>query len=780
MREDDYLHDRGEAVNQIPRPRTGDPAITPALIAEHGLTTEEYEQLERMLGRAPTFTELGIVSALWSEHCSYKHSRPLLRRLPTKAPYVLQGPGENAGVIAIGDGLAVAFKIESHNHPSAVEPYQGAATGVGGILRDVFTMGARPIALLNSLRFGSLDSARVRYLFAGVVKGIGDYGNCVGVPTVGGEVVFDDAYEGNPLVNAMCVGLLREDELIRAVAQGVGNPIIAVGARTGRDGIHGASFASADLSAESEERRPQVQVGDPFTEKLLLEASLELIRSGAIVAIQDMGAAGLTSSSAEMAARGDVGVTIDVTKVPVRERGMTPYEILLSESQERMLVVAKKGREREVSAILEKWDLTAAVIGEVIAEPVYRVTEGDRVVAEFPGTRLVTDCPTYVPDAHEDHAIAVLRARDVGSIPPRPEESDPRWTLEQLLTSPTIASKMWVYRQYDHTVRTNTVVGPGGDAAVVRIRHTRRALALKTDCNGRYCYLDPRAGARIAVAEAARNVACTGARPLAITNNLNFGNPRRPEVYYQLREAVAGMAEACEKLGTPVTGGNVSLYNENPRGAVYPTPVVGMVGLIDDIDRITRAHFTCEGDSIILLGGATAELGGSEYLARVHNLVAGSPPHCDLEAERDLIEAILAAIGAGVVRSAHDCSDGGLAIALAECCIMDRNRPLGARIDLSSFDDLPTRAVLFGEAQGRIVVSTPDPAALREIALRHGVASTLLGIVGSADDPLEIVAGGQRLAASLPWLDQLYYETIPTIMTQSAAAVVGAATESPV
>ena len=763
-----------------PLPRPGDPTITPALIAEHGLTTEEYQRIERMLGRAPTFTELGIVSALWSEHCSYKHSRPLLRRLPTKAPYVLQGPGENAGVIAIGDGLAVAFKIESHNHPSAVEPYQGAATGVGGILRDVFTMGARPIALLNSLRFGSLDSPRVRYLFAGVVKGIGDYGNCVGVPTVAGEVAFDPSYEGNPLVNAMCVGLMHEQDLIRAVAQGVGNPIIAVGARTGRDGIHGASFASADLSEESEARRPQVQVGDPFTEKLLLEASLELIHSGAIVAIQDMGAAGLTSSSAEMAARGDVGVTIDVTKVPVRESGMTPYEILLSESQERMLVVAKRGRERDVAQILTKWDLTASVIGEVIAEPVYRVTEGERVVAEFPGTQLVTDCPTYTPDAREDAAITALRARDVSSIPERPEEADPRWTLEQLLTSPSIASKMWVYRQYDHTVRTNTVVGPGGDAAVVRVRDSRRALALKTDCNGRYCYLDPRVGTRIAVAEAARNVACTGGRPLAITNNLNFGNPRRPEVYYQLREATAGMAEACEALGTPVTGGNVSLYNENPAGAVFPTPVIGMVGLIDDIDRITRAHFSAERDTIVLLGDLSDEIGGSEYLARVHGTVAGAPPVCDLAKERNLIEAVLAAIGAGVVRSAHDCSDGGLAVALAECCIIDRNRPLGARVNLSSFSHLPARAILFAETQGRVIVSTPDPSALREIALKHGVTSTILGEVASADDPLEIVVGDTRLSASLPWLDRLYYETIPDIMTKSTAALVSAASESPV
>jgi phosphoribosylformylglycinamidine synthase subunit PurL len=763
-----------------PQPRPGDPTITPALIAEHGLTTEEYQRIEQMLGRAPTFTELGIVSALWSEHCSYKHSRPLLRRLPTKAPYVLQGPGENAGVISIGDGLAVAFKIESHNHPSAVEPYQGAATGVGGILRDVFTMGARPIALLNSLRFGSLDSPRVRFLFAGVVKGIGDYGNCVGVPTVAGEVAFDPSYEGNPLVNAMCVGLMHEEDLIRAVAQGVGNPIIAVGARTGRDGIHGASFASADLSEESEARRPQVQVGDPFTEKLLLEASLELIHSGAIVAIQDMGAAGLTSSSAEMAARGDVGVTIDVTKVPVRESGMTPYEILLSESQERMLVVARRGRERDVAQILTKWDLNASVIGEVIAEPVYRVTEGDRVVAEFPGTQLVTDCPTYTPDAREDSTITALRGRDVSSIPERPQEADPRWTLERLLTSPSIASKMWVYRQYDHTVRTNTVVGPGGDAAVIRVRNSRRALALKTDCNGRYCYLDPRMGTRIAVAEAARNVACTGGRPLAITNNLNFGNPRRPEVYYQLREATAGMAEACEALGTPVTGGNVSLYNENPGGAVFPTPVIGMVGLIDDLDRITRAHFSTERDTIVLLGNMTAEIGGSEYLARVHGVVAGAPPVCDLARERNLIEAVLAAIGAGVVRSAHDCSDGGLAVALAECCIIDRGRPLGARIDLSDFDQLPMRAILFGEAQGRVIISTPDPAALREIALRHGVTSTVIGEVASADDPLEIVLRKQRITASLPWLDRLYYETIPDIMTKSTAALVSAAAESPV
>jgi phosphoribosylformylglycinamidine synthase len=723
-----------------------------------------------MLGRTPTFTELGIVSALWSEHCSYKHSRPLLRTLPTKAPYVLQGPGENAGVIAIGDGMAVAFKIESHNHPSAVEPYQGAATGVGGILRDVFTMGARPIALLNSLRFGSLDSARVRYLFAGCVKGIGDYGNCVGIPTVAGEVVFDPAYEGNPLVNAMCVGILKEEELMLAVAQGVGNPIIAVGARTGRDGIHGASFASEDLSEASDAKRPRVQVGDPFTEKLLLEASLELIKSGHIVAIQDMGAAGLTSSSAEMAARGDVGVTIDTLLVPAREQGMTPYELLLSESQERMLVVAKKGHEDDVRAILEKWDLTAAVIGEVIAEPVYRVTEGDRVVAEFPGIRLVTDCPTYEPEARESDDIRRRRERDVHAITELPAEADPLWTLERLLTSPTIASKRWVFQQYDHTVRTGTVVGPGGDAAVVRIRGTDRAIALKTDCNGRYTYLDPREGARIAVAEAARNVACAGGRPMAITNNLNFGNPKRPEVYFQLREAVAGMKEACEVLGTPVTGGNVSLYNENPTGAVYPTPVIGMVGLVESLTHITRSVFTTPGDEIVLLGDNTDELGGSEYLARVHGEVAGRPPRCDLAAEKATIDALLEAIRSGTVRSAHDCADGGLAVALAECVMMDRAHPTSAKVDLSAWSGLPLRALLFGEAQGRVIVSTPDARAVHAAAARHGVRATTIGEVTAASNPLSIVVGGRRIVSAIAPLIEAYHEAIPRIMSRAASA----------
>jgi phosphoribosylformylglycinamidine synthase len=755
-------------------PRPGDPVITPALVAEHGLTQDEFAILTRMLGRDPTFTELGIISALWSEHCSYKHSRPLLRTLPTEGPHVLQGPGENAGVISIGDGLAIAFKIESHNHPSAVEPYQGAATGVGGILRDVFTMGARPIAVLDSLRFGSLDQPRVRYLFAGVVKGVGDYGNCVGVPNVGGEVVFDAAYEHNCLVNAMCVGFLREDELIRAKASGVGNPIIAVGARTGRDGIHGASFASEDLSEESDAKRPRVQVGDPFTEKLLLEASLELIASGHIVAIQDMGAAGLTSSSAEMAARGDVGVTIDVTRVPVREENMTPYEILLSESQERMLVVAHKGREGEVRAILEKWDLTAAVIGEVIAEPVYRVTEGERVVAEFPGSRLVTDCPMYTPEARESDAIRERRSRDVSSIAERPEESDPAWTLETLLKSPSIASKRWVYRQYDSTVRTNSVVGPGGDAAVLRLRGTRKGIAVKTDGNGRYVFLDPRVGGRIAVAEAARNVACTGARPMAITNCLNFGNPKKPETYFQLREAIAGIGDACRALSTPVTGGNVSLYNESPAGAVYPTPVIGMVGVIDDVTMAVGAHFRDAGDSVVLLGEPTGEIGGSEYLIAIHGEVAGSPPACDLERERALVDALVESISSGVVKSAHDVSDGGLAVALAECAIGDEEDRFGIDVDLSAWKHLPLRGVLFGEAQGQAVLSTQHADRVVDVARKYGVPARIIGTVRPARDGIFVRTGTRDLQADTEACAHAFHDAIPARMSAPAGAGVTA------
>ncbi|MGD2071823.1 MAG: phosphoribosylformylglycinamidine synthase subunit PurL, partial [Gemmatimonadota bacterium] len=541
-------------------PRDGDPEITPELVAEHGLSPEEWDRIRRIMGRTPTFTELGVFSAMWSEHCGYKNSKRLLRLLPTEAPWVIQGPGENAGVIDIGDGYAVAFKIESHNHPSAVEPYQGAATGVGGILRDIFTMGARPIAVLDSLHFGDLDSGRVRYLFGGVVRGIGDYGNCVGIPNIGGEVHFDRGYEGNPIVNAMCLGLMKKENLIRAEAEGVGNTLMAVGARTGRDGIHGATFASEELSEDSEASRPQVQVGDPFTEKLLLEASLELIGSGHITGIQDMGAAGLTSSATEMAGRSGNGVEIDIDRVPVREPGMTPYEILLSESQERMLVVAKKGHEQGVRAILEKWELEAQEIGVVTDDGLFRVREYGRTVVEIPGLPLTEGCPTYERPGVEPEEMRELRQRDFSELQDlRGDQSD---TLMTLLGSPNLASKRWVYEQYDTTVRTGTAVRPGGDAGAVRIRGTTKAVAATTDCNGRYVFLHPRRGAMIAVAEAARNLACVGALPTAVTNNLNFGSPLKPAIYHQFREAVQGMAEACRLFETPVTGGNVSFYNE--------------------------------------------------------------------------------------------------------------------------------------------------------------------------------------------------------------------------
>lgn len=755
-------------------PRPGDPEITPALVDEHGLSTDEYRLVLDVLGREPTFTELGVFSAMWSEHCGYKNSRPLLRTLPTEAPWVLQGPGENAGVIDVGDGLAIAFKIESHNHPSAVEPYQGAATGVGGILRDVFTMGARPIAVLNSLRFGEIDGPeadRVRYLVAGVVRGIGDYGNCVGIPTVGGEVYFDAAYEGNPLVNAMAIGLLRAEDLIRGVAEGVGNPIMTVGAKTGRDGIHGATFASAELSEESEARRPQVQVGDPFTEKLLLEASLELIRSGHIVGIQDMGAAGLVSSSTEMAARSGTGVHIEITRVPVREPGMTPYEILLSETQERMLVVALAGREEEVRAILGRWDLDAETIGHVTDTGRYVIVENGTPVVDIPGEPLVNGCPTYTREGRESPEITALRQWDPVGLTPRAEEADPAWTLRALLDSPTIASKRWVYQQYDSTVRTNTVVGPGSDAAVLRLRGTRRAIAATVDCNGRYVFLNPRRGAMIAVAEAARNLACTGALPRAVTNNLNFGNPLKPEVYHQLAEAVRGMGEACRAFATPVTGGNVSLYNENPRGAIYPTPTIGMVGVIDDVDRVMTSGFRTEGDAIVLFGRNTGELGGSEYLKVVHGRVAGDAPEIDLQHERALQQLLLDAIARGWLRSAHDCAEGGLAVALAESAFADPRHAFGVQIDLD--DDLPPAALLFGEAQGRAVVSCGDAdlVALLDLAERHGVPARRIGAVSAVDAPFRIATRGATLDAPIQRLASVYESALPRRMDGAPESV---------
>ncbi|MDT8368014.1 MAG: phosphoribosylformylglycinamidine synthase subunit PurL [Longimicrobiales bacterium] len=712
-------------------PRPGDPEVTPEIVAEHGLSPEEYERIEQIMGRTPTFTELGIFSAMWSEHCGYKNSRPLLRLLPTEAPWVIQGPGENAGVIDIGDGYALAFKIESHNHPSAVEPYQGAATGVGGILRDIFTMGARPIAILDSLRFGDLDSGRVRYLFGGVVKGIGDYGNCVGIPNIGGEVHFDRGYEGNPIVNAMCLGLMKHDDLITGVAEGVGNPLMAVGARTGRDGIHGATFASEELSEDDDiESRPMVQVGDPFTEKLLLEASLELIRSGHIVGIQDMGAAGLTSSATEMAGRSGTGVEIDTARVPVREEGMTPYEILLSESQERMLVVARLGREDAVRELLEKWELEAEVIGHVTDDGIFRVKEDGVTVAEIPGLPLVGGCPTYERDAAEDPEARALRETEL------PETGEPARDLAEawvsLLDSPNLGSRRWIYNQYDTTVRTSTVIPPGSDAGVVRIRGTRRAVAATTDCNGRYVYLSPRQGAVIAVAEAARNLVCTGALPTAITNNLNFGSPLKPHIYGQMREAVVGMAEACAFFETPVTGGNVSLYNETDGRAIHPTPVVGMVGVIEDVDQITRMAFTTPGDAILLLGDNTNELGASEYLYHFHQMIAGAPPSVDLLLERSLQQATLAAIRRGLVRSAHDCAEGGLAIALSECAL-GGEAPVGFEVRLD--DALPPVPLLFGEAQGRIVLSC-NPAHSEEIlglARDYSVPARQIGSVTAAE-----------------------------------------------
>ncbi len=747
-------------------PFPGDPRVTPQLVQEHNLTPQEYARIEALLGRTPSFAELGIFSALWSEHCSYKHSRPILKTFPTTGPQVVQGPGENAGVLRLPDGWAVAFKIESHNHPSAVEPYQGAATGAGGILRDVFTMGARPVALLNSLRFGSLDDARNRYLFAGVVRGIGDYGNCVGVPTLGGEVDFAPGYAGNPLVNAMCVGVLKEKDLIKAAAHGVGNILLAVGASTGRDGIHGASFASEELTKESEQRRPQVQVGDPFTEKLLLEASLELIGSGHIVAIQDMGAAGLTSSSAEMAARGGVGVEIDLAKVPAREPGMTPYEILLSESQERMLVVARADRVREVQAIAAKWELDATPIGRVTGDGMYRCTWGDQLVVEIPGRQLVEDCPVYHPEAKEDPRVAELRESSPapGSRLPAPSEA-----LLELLDAPSIASKRWVFEQYDSTVQASTVVAPGGDAGVLRVRHTDFAIAVTTDCNSRYVMLDPYEGGKAAVAEAARNVACTGGRPLGITDCLNFGSPERPAVFHQFKEACRGIADACAALGTPVTGGNVSFYNESPTGAVDPTPVVGMVGLITRADRAVPSHARAAGDAVFVLGETRSELGGSAYWEVVHGFVGGQPPCVELDVAARLVDLLVAGAERRLFRSAHDCSQGGLGVALAEIAMGGAYLAsgFGLDVDLTAHGArLTAHELLFSESHSRAVITcAPDRAAAVEaLAAEHGVPVQRVGMVGAPHGEFRIALEGGAIAEPIDRLREVYFNAIPRRM----------------
>jgi phosphoribosylformylglycinamidine synthase subunit PurL len=747
-------------------PFPGDPPITPALVREHNLTEEEYRRIEAMLGRTPTFTELGIVSALWSEHCSYKHSKSVLRDFPTTGPQVVQGPGENAGVLRLPEGWAVAFKIESHNHPSAVEPYQGAATGVGGIVRDVFTMGARPVALLNSLRFGPLTEPRNRYLFTGAVRGIGDYGNCIGVPTVAGEVDFGSSYSGNPLVNAMCVGLVRERDVTSAAAHGAGNVLLVVGARTGRDGIHGAAFASEELTRKSEQRRPQVQVGDPFTEKLLLEASLELIASGHIVAIQDMGAAGLTSSSAEMAARGGVGVEIDVSLVPLREAGMTPYEILLSESQERMLVVAKPDRLGEVAGIAARWELTATPIGRVTDDGMYRVTWGGQVVAEMPGRRLIEDCPVYTPEAQEDPAITALRQQQPPATGPLPLPTD---ILLRLLDHPSVASKRWVYEQYDSTIQAGTVLGPGGDAAVIRVHDTAFGLAVSVDCNSRYVLLDPFEGGKAAVAEAARNVACTGARPLGITNCLNFGSPERPAIFYQFREAARGIADACRALGTPVTGGNVSLYNESPTGAVDPTPVIGMVGLLLHVERAVPSHASAPGDVVFVLGETRRELGASALWEAIYEWVGGTPPRVDLAAEARLVEVLVTSAARALFRSAHDCSHGGLGVALAEVAMGGPYQDAGFGLDIDlTTHHAPLTAVelLFSESQARAVITCARDQAPAVVALTQeiGVPAFRAGTVGQPGGIVRIRLRDALVEHPVGRLREVYFAAIPRRM----------------
>lgn len=707
-----------------------EPVVTLDIARELGLTDEEYQMVLDYLGRTPTYTELGMYSVMWSEHCSYKNSIAQIKTLPRSGGRLLVGAGEeNAGLVDIGDGLAVAFKIESHNHPSAIEPFQGAATGVGGILRDIFTMGARPIAACDSLRFGDPENPRVRYLVKGVVSGIGHYGNCFGVPTVAGEIYFDKSYQGNPLVNAMAVGIVRHDQTASATAEGTGNPVMIVGSSTGRDGIHGATFASVDLSAESESKRPSVQVGDPFTEKLLLEATLEIIREDLIVGIQDMGAAGITCSSCEMSAKGKSGMKLDLDLVPIREEGMSAYEILLSESQERMLVVVKQGNEERVREIFSKWDLHAVTIGHVTDDGMVTVSRDGEVKAVVPADSLVLGggAPVYHRETRRPDYLDTTQSFRMESIP---VPADFSAVLTGLLASPNIASKRWVYEQYDTSVRTNTAAGPGGDAAVIRIKDTRKALSVKTDCNGRYVYLNPRRGGAIAVAEAARNVACTGAQPLAITNCLNFGNPYKPEVYYQFSEAIAGMGEACRLFETPVTGGNVSFYNENPTGAVYPTPVIGMLGLIEDIDHITGAAFSSEDDDILLLGSNRNEFNGSEYLATHHGIVGGDAPYLRLEEEKALHGVLLDAIRAGLVRSAHDVSDGGLAVTLAESCFLG-TKPVGATVTLDT-SGFRKDALYFGETQSRAVISC-DPAhsaAILSAAEKAGIQASVIGKTG--------------------------------------------------
>ncbi len=770
--------------------------ITPQIVADHGLKEEEYQKILSLLGREPNFTELGIFSAMWSEHCSYKSSKIHLRKLPTQGKQILQGPGENAGVVDIGDGLAVAFKMESHNHPSFIEPYQGAATGVGGILRDVFTMGARPIANLNSLRFGEANDPKTRFLVNGVVGGISGYGNCVGVPTVAGEVYFDACYNQNILVNAMTVGLIRPGEkLLKGIAAGVGNPVIYVGSKTGRDGIHGATMSSSEFDDSTEEKRPTVQVGDPFTEKLLLEACLELMKKDYLVGIQDMGAAGLTSSSFEMAARAGTGIDLNLDEVPTREQKMTAYELMLSESQERMLLVVQKGFEEEAKKIFEKWDLDAAVVGLVTDSKRVRITHHGEIVADLPIDPLVNQAPIYEREMKEPEYISKLNQLDLTPVIPvktgisrvhlgdsclHRDDNSFNSILQTLLSSPNLSSRRWVWEQYDHMVMTNTVVLPGSDAAVLRIKGTNKGIAVKVDCNSRYCYLNPRQGAKIAVAEAARNVVCAGGKPLAITNCLNFGNPEKPEVMWQFKEAVEGISEACLALGTPVTGGNVSFYNEtkatpedsggavnskslrSQTAAIYPTPTIGMVGVLDDISYQTTQFFKQAGDLIFLVGETFDELGGSEYLKLIHQRVEGPIPKIDLEKEKLTQNFVMQAIRKGFVKSAHDLSEGGLAVAVAECC-MSGSKIFGAEISLS----LPfcADAILFGESQSRVILSVDRKHKEKILDLAKALNSPIEQLGEVTENPFLIVRPWINLSVSL--LQKKWDESFSKEMNQN-------------
>jgi phosphoribosylformylglycinamidine synthase II len=764
--------------------------VTPQIAAEHGLSPEEYARTKKILGRDPSFTELGIFSVMWSEHCSYKSSRVHLQRLPTRGTHVVQGPGENAGVVDIGDGMVAVFKIESHNHPSFVEPFQGAATGVGGILRDIFTMGARPIAVMDSLRFGPITAghgaggataeeiARNRHILDGVIRGIGFYGNCFGVPTVGGEVVFEACYSNNPLVNALALGICRREELFFAKARGAGNPVIYVGAKTGRDGIHGASLlASAEFSEESQQKRPNVQMGDPFMEKLLLEACLEAMRTGAVVAIQDMGAAGLTSSSSEMASRGGLGIEIDLARVPQRETGMTPYEIMLSESQERMLLVAERGREREVFDVFHKWGLDAVEIGRVTEDGILRVLNHGEVAAAIPAHAIAEEGPRYArpiaaPDA-QAVAIGAGPAAVAAGVPLAKSGADLTGNFLRLLASPTIASKRWITEQYDSMVQTNTTFGPGaGDAAVLRLKESKRALALATDGNGRWGFLAPRLGAMHAVAEAARNVACSGARPIAATNCLNFGNPEKPEVMWQFSEAIDGIAEACRVLETPITGGNVSFYNETLGKAIYPTPVLGVLGLMEDAGCALGAGFHSEGDLILVLDGlaqgggqkaaaSSADISSSEYAKTIHGIVAGLPPAIDLAAEKRLIDCLVALAGERAVLSAHDISDGGLAVSVAEACFGRDGLSAEIALEAASPQDF-AEAALFGERGARAVVSVA-PASLARvnaIAAQYKVGARRVGAVTRAELRIQY-QGATVIQGSIESLRRVWSEALP-------------------